>query len=89
MDTKNGFTMFSGGDGAGIAMKMLGVSHVGGIEWDDEIAAVARANGFDVTTADILQCNPAPYSDSNRSPIGTKYQQRSLGNRKRDKYSSA
>ncbi len=56
-----GFTLFTGGGGVDIAMESLGVEVVGGIEYVDAIAAVARENGFKVTTADILQCDPADF----------------------------
>jgi DNA (cytosine-5)-methyltransferase 1 len=52
------FTLFSGFEGVGIGMKAAGWQHVGGIEYDDKIASVARTNGFDVTTADVLKVCP-------------------------------
>jgi DNA (cytosine-5)-methyltransferase 1 len=56
-----GFTLFTGGGGADIGMQLAGITPVGGIEYDPEIANVARANGLHVTTADILQCDPRDY----------------------------
>lgn len=56
-----GFTLFTGGGGVDIAMQSLGVDVVGGIEYDDKIAQVARDNGMNVTTADILECDPRDF----------------------------
>ena len=46
-------TLFSGGEGAGVGLQAAGLSHLWGVEHDPAIAAVARANGFDVTVADV------------------------------------
>lgn len=54
-------TLFSGGEGAGLGMVAAGFSHAWGIEYSDDIAQVARDNGFNVITADILQCGPADF----------------------------
>lgn len=51
-------TLFSGGEGAGLGMVAAGFEHAWGVEYDDKIAQVARDNGFNVLTADILQCDP-------------------------------
>lgn len=56
-----GFTLFSGGGGVDLAMQSLGVDVIGGIEYDDKIASVARANGLHTTTAGILETNPAKF----------------------------
>lgn len=61
----NGMTLFTGFDGAGIGMAQAGINIVGGIEYDDAIAEVARANGHPVTTADILQVDPYQYAHAN------------------------
>jgi len=54
-------TLFSGGEGAGLGMVAAGFSHAWGIEHEGKIAQVARDNGFNVLTADILQCDPADF----------------------------
>ena len=54
-------TLFSGGEGAGLGMVAAGFSHAWGIEYSDDIAQVARDNGFNVLTADILECDPADF----------------------------
>ena len=56
-----GGTLFSGGGGFCLGMKAAGVSHAWGVEYDDNIAQVARDNGLSTITADILQCNPADF----------------------------
>lgn len=38
-------TLFSGGEGVGVGAKAAGLDHLWGIEYDDAIASVARANG--------------------------------------------
>ena len=53
-----GATLFSGFDGVGCGMKAAGISHRWGIEWRDDVANVARANGFHSITADILTVDP-------------------------------
>lgn len=52
-------TLFSGGELAGVGMRNAGLVHRWGIELDDAIAAVARMNGFNVITANILDIDPA------------------------------
>lgn len=54
-------TLFSGGEGVGCGARQAGLRHIWGIEIDDPIAQVARDNGFDVRTTNILQANPADY----------------------------
>lgn len=61
----NGFTLFTGFDGAGIGMTQAGITILGGIEYDDTIAQVARDNGHPVTTADILDVDPYQYMHAN------------------------
>jgi DNA (cytosine-5)-methyltransferase 1 len=51
-------TLFSGGELAGVGMRQAGLTHLWGIEIDDKIANVARANGFHTITADILTVDP-------------------------------
>ena len=51
-------TLFSGGEGVGIGARAAGLHHLWGIEHDADIAAVARANGFDVTVADVCAVDP-------------------------------
>lgn len=52
-------TLFSGGELAGVGIRAAGLVHKWGIELDDAIAGVARLNGFNVLTADILDIDPA------------------------------
>lgn len=52
-------TLFSGGELAGVGMRNAGLVHRWGIELDDAIATVARLNGFNIITADILDIDPA------------------------------
>lgn len=54
-------TLCSGGEGVGVGARLAGVTHLWGIEYDDEIAQVARANGFNVLTADVTQVDPADF----------------------------
>lgn len=51
-------TLFSGGEGVGVGARAAGLSHLFGIEYDDAIANVARANGFHVITADVMSIDP-------------------------------
>jgi DNA (cytosine-5)-methyltransferase 1 len=53
-----GATLFSGFEGAGVGMKAAGITHAWGIEIDDKIAGVARLNGFNVHTGDVLRADP-------------------------------
>lgn len=48
-------TMFSGGELFGIGAQQAGFRHLWGTEYDDEIASVARLNGFDVRTSDVRE----------------------------------
>lgn len=54
-----GATIFSGFEGVGVGMRMAGITHAWGIEYDDQIAGIARQNGFNVITADVLDVDPA------------------------------
>ncbi len=51
-------TLFSGGEGVGVGAKMAGLSHLWGIEYDNDIAQVARDNGFNTITANVLDVDP-------------------------------
>lgn len=51
-------TLFSGGEGVGVGARAAGLRHLWGIEWDEEIAQVARRNGFQVMTADVCDVDP-------------------------------
>lgn len=51
-------SLFSGGELVGVGAKAAGYKHIGGVEIDPKIAAVAQRNGFDVTVADILDVSP-------------------------------
>lgn len=51
-------TLLSGGEGTGIGARAAGLKHLWGIEIDDEIAAAARENGFNVITGDVTHIDP-------------------------------
>jgi DNA (cytosine-5)-methyltransferase 1 len=52
-------TLFSGGELVGTGARAAGLTHLVGIEYDNDIANVARANGFDIITADVMSIDPA------------------------------
>lgn len=52
---------FSGGGGVDIGMEAAGWKHLYGIEYDNKIAQVARSNGLNTITADILKIKPDDY----------------------------
>src|SRR3989304_442987 len=52
-----GATMFSGGEGVGVGMRQAGISHLWGVEVDDDVANVARTNNFHTITADVREIN--------------------------------
>lgn len=54
-------TLFSGGEGVGVGARAAGLYHLRGLDINDAVAQVARDNGFDVRTADILQADPADW----------------------------
>lgn len=56
-----GATLFSGFGGADLGMKAAGIDVRWGIEIDDDIAGVARANGLHVTTQDVTEADPSDY----------------------------
>lgn len=51
-------TLFSGGEGVGCGARAAGLKHLWGIEYDDDIAQVARDNGFNVVTGDVTTRYP-------------------------------
>lgn len=51
-------TLFSGGELVGVGARAAGLTHLTGIEYQDDIANVARANGFDIITADVMTIDP-------------------------------
>ena len=53
-----GRSLFSGGEGVGLGMKAAGIRILPGIEYDKEIAEVAKNNGFETIVEDILDINP-------------------------------
>ncbi len=52
-------TLCSGGEGVGVGAQAAGLTHLEGFELQDDIAQVARSNGFNVLTASILDVDPA------------------------------
>lgn len=52
-----GATIFSGGEGIGVGMRLAGIEHLWGIEYDDKVAQVARDNSFHSITADVREIN--------------------------------
>lgn len=68
-------TLFSGGELAGVGIAAAGWRHAWGVEHDPAIAAVAERNGFGVTVADVLACDPrsfAPVDALHASPVCTR-----------------
>lgn len=57
------FTLFSGFGGVDIGLSAACHQSVGGIEYDDKIASVARMNGLHITTANVLTAVPDDYPD--------------------------
>lgn len=57
-------TIFAGGEGVGVGARQAGIDHLWGIEYKDDIAQVARNNGFNVITADVTVLDPSQF----RSP---------------------
>lgn len=51
-------TLFSGGELVGEGARAAGLTHLEGFEIKDDIAGVARANGYNVYTANILDVDP-------------------------------
>jgi DNA-cytosine methyltransferase len=54
-------TLCTGGGGVEIGAMAAGLKPLWGIEHDDEIANVARANGLHIVTADMCEADPADY----------------------------
>lgn len=52
-------TLLSGGECVGVGAREAGLTHLWGYEIEDDIAQVARDNGFNVTTADVMELDPA------------------------------
>jgi len=52
-------TLLSGGECVGVGAREAGLTHLWGFEIENDIAQVARDNGFNVTTADVMQLDPA------------------------------
>ena len=51
-------TLLSGGECVGIGAKNAGLTHLWGFEIENDIAQVARGNGFNVITADVMGLDP-------------------------------
>jgi DNA (cytosine-5)-methyltransferase 1 len=51
-------TLLSGGEGVSVGARAAGLTHLWGIEYDNDIANVARLNGFNVITADVMAVDP-------------------------------
>ena len=51
-------TLLSGGECVGVGARAAGLTHLWGFEIENDIAQVARDNGFDVVTADVMQLDP-------------------------------
>jgi len=51
-------TLCSGGEGVGVGARAAGLKHIWGIEIRDDVAQVARDNGFNVITADMRDVDP-------------------------------
>lgn len=59
MSVKTFGTYFSGGELFGMGAVAAGYAHAFGVEYDNDIADVARMNGFEITTADVRTIDPA------------------------------
>lgn len=51
-------TLLSGGECVGVGARAAGLTHLWGYEIENDIAQVARDNGFNVTTADVMGLDP-------------------------------
>lgn len=51
-------TLLSGGECVGVGAREAGLTHLWGFEIEDDIAQVARSNGFNVITADVMELDP-------------------------------
>lgn len=58
-------TLFSGGELFGVGARAAGFTHVDGVEFRADIAAVAARNGFDLIVSDVCAVNYAalPFAD--------------------------
>lgn len=77
-DEKTFFSLFSGGELAGVGAHAAGYRHIGGVEIDPRIAEVAKMNGFDVTVADVLDVKPSEFDRPtlfHASPVCTRASQ--------------
>jgi DNA (cytosine-5)-methyltransferase 1 len=52
---KTSASFFTGGALFDIGAKQAGYDPIWGVEWDDKIASIARLNGFNVITADVIK----------------------------------
>lgn len=76
-------TIFSGGEGVGIGAQNAGFAHLWGIELVDEIAQVARDNGFNVTTGDVFDIDPDTLESPDVLHASPECQRASVANSKR------
>lgn len=76
-------TIFSGGEGVGIGAQNAGFAHLWGIELVDEIAQVARNNGFNVTTGDVFDIDPDTLESPDVLHASPECQRASVANSKR------
>lgn len=51
-------TLLSGGECVGVGAREAGLTHLWGFEIENDIAQVARDNGFNVVTADVMELDP-------------------------------
>lgn len=51
-------TLLSGGECVGVGAREAGLTHIWGYEIENDIAQVARDNGFNVITADVMELDP-------------------------------
>jgi DNA (cytosine-5)-methyltransferase 1 len=61
----SGATLFTGGGGVDLGMRAAGIETAWGIEYDPQIADVARANAVPVTVMDILDADPIQFESVN------------------------
>lgn len=76
-------TIFSGGEGVGVGAKNAGYTHLWGIELENDIAQVARDNGFNTLTGDIFEIDAATLDSPDVLHASPECQRASVANSQR------